>query len=201
MTMKPWRESMRHCAGTLLLACVVLLAAPGMTAFQSSQQGSFQAKLDQIAHNEDSPGPWSNVTLTAPEVNAWFAGAGAKKLPKGVHHLILSSEPGTITGNAIINFDEIEGSKQDNPLLGLFFSGTHQVVARAHVDSEVAPAAKLTVDWVSLDGHRIPNAMIDLAVDTFIHPTHPDIGRTFQVSLPDHVKSANLGVNQVILQY
>lgn len=185
----------------LLLTIVVLAAVLAAAVGRLPQTSSFQAKLDQIAQNEDSPGPWSDVTLTAADANAWFAGPGASKLPKGVKRLVVSSQPGGITGNATINFDEIEGRKQGNPLLGMIFSGTHQVVAHAHVDSAQAPAAKLTVDSVSLDGQRIPNALIDFAVDTFIRPTHPEIGRTFQVPLPKHVKSAALGTNQVTLRY
>jgi len=184
-----------------LLSGAALLTVLAGGVLRAPQNASFQSKLDQITHNEDSPGPWRDVTLTAAEANAYFAGPGAAKLPKGVHRLILSSQPGEIIGNAMVNFDEIEGAKQGNPLLGMVFSGTHQVVARAHVDSATAPAAKLTVDWVSLDGQRIPNVLIDFAVDTFIHPRHPDIGRTFAVSLPTHVKSADLGANQVTLRY
>jgi hypothetical protein len=191
---------LRH-TPSLLLIVLVLAAALAAAAGRLPQASSFQAKLDQIVQNEDAPGPWSDVTLTAADANAWFAGPGAQKLPNGVKRLVVSSQPGEITGNATINFDEIEGRKQGNPLLSMIFSGTHEVVASAHVDSAQAPAAKLTVDTVRLDGQRIPNALIDFAVDTFIRPTHPEIGRTFQVSLPKHVKSAVLGTNQVTLRY
>lgn len=183
---------------SLLLTVLVLLA---VAVGRVPQTSGFQAKLDQIAHNEDSPGPWRDVTLTAAEANAWFAGPGAQKLPRGVKRLVVNSQPGEITGDATIDFDEIEGRKQGNPLLSIIFSGTHEVVASAHVDSALAPAAKLTVDTVRLDGQRIPNMLIDFAVDTFIRPTHPEIGRTFQVPLPKHVKSAILGANQVTLRY
>jgi len=182
---------------TALASLGVLTVAVGRVP----QSSAFQAKLDQIVHNEDTPGPWRDVTLTASEANAWLAGPGARKLPSGVKRLTLSSRPGEITGNATINFDEIEGRKQGNPLLGMIFSGTHEVVASAHVDSAQAPRAKLTVDAVSLDGQRIPNALIDFAVETFIRPTHPEIGRTFEVPLPKHVKSAVLGTNEVTLRY
>lgn len=181
----------------ILLGVAVLAAGVG----RIPQTSAFQSRLNQIVQNENSAGPWSDVTLTAAEANAWFAGPGAKKLPQGVKRLIVSSQPGEITGNATINFDEIEGRKQGNPLLSMIFSGTHEVVASAHVDSAQAPAAKLTVDTVRLDGQRIPNALIDFAVDTFIRPTHPEIGRTFQVPLPKHVKSAVLGTNEVTLRY
>lgn len=194
-------NALRRRAGGGAPALLVLLAGLSAWTFALPSTASFSEKLKVIQRNEDSSGPWQNVTLTAAEVNRYFASDGAKKLPRGVTHLVLSSRPGEIDGSALVDFDAIEGRKNGNPLLAMFFSGVHQVVARAHVDDASEPAAHLTVDQVSLDGQRIPNPLIDFAIDTFVRPRHPNLGRTFAVKLPRHARSASVTDNAVTLNY
>jgi hypothetical protein len=69
------------------------------------------------------------------------------------------------------------------------------------VDTVEAPAAKLTIEEVTLDDQTIPNMLIDAAINQFIKPKHPEISRTFLVYLPKNVKSVTVEHNQVTLHY
>lgn len=188
--------------GLLIGAAIASGVAARQASASASPAAEGQRKLDTIVANEDSAGPWQDVTISALEANAWFAGPGRRKLPVGVSHLLISSQPGELIGSADVDFDRLAAqARERNPLLGALFSGVHQVQARAHVDSAEAPAAHLTVNYVSIDGQHIPNFLLDIAIAEFVHPRHPDIGRQFAISLPAHVRRAELSTDQVTLHY
>lgn len=174
-------------------------AAAGARRSTAALASACQAKLARIAANETTPPPHPDVILTAAEANAYFAGNGAR-LPKGVSHLALSSQPDLLEGSADIDFDQLPHSSASS-LAGMFFSGVHHVAAQAHLDSGQAPQAELTVEQVTFDGETIPNFLLDLAIREFIQPKHPEISRHFPVPLPKNVRSVSLGADQVVLHY
>jgi len=170
----------------------VLLAAAGAKAL-SAKARSFQAKLDRIAANADSPGPHAPVRLTAAEADDYFA-SPLSPLPPAISHLQLGSQGPWISGSADVDFDKL-------PQRSSLFTGVHHIQAQAHLDSGLAPAAQLTIEQVAIDGERIPNFLIDLAIREFIQPKHPRISRHFAVPLPAHVRSVTLGADQATLNY
>lgn len=187
---------------TLALLCALVPGLLRSTKPAAADPAArLSAALQRIARNERSRGPWRNVTLTALGVNSYFAGPGRARLPRGISHLLLSSQPGEIIGSARVNFDEIRAGRRLNPLLGQMFTGTHQLVATARVVSDRAPAAQLDIDSVAIDGQQIPNVLIDLALLEFVQPRHPEISRHFAVRLPRHVRRALVGNNRVTLEY
>ncbi|MGH9540875.1 MAG: AsmA family protein [Terriglobales bacterium] len=179
------RQAIRDPVPGLMLARAV--APPGAPA------RAFQAKLDRIEANASSPPPHPDVRLTSAEANAYFA-SPLSPLPPAVSHLLLSNAGNLVSGSADIDFDKL-------PERSSLFTGVHHVTAQAHLDSGAAPAAQLTILQVSLDGQRIPNFLIDLAIREFIQPKHPQISRHFSVPLPGNVRSVELGDNQAILRY
>jgi len=156
--------------------------------------------LRQIQANAGSRGPYRDVTVTQAEANAYWSGEGARLLPKGLSQVAMSAAPGELSGRARVDFDQIEAQHGGNPLLWMF-RGAHLIAVRARVDSAVAPAARLTVTEVRVDGQVIPNLLVDAALAAFVQPKHPEIGRQFAVALPEHVTSVTVGAGTVTLHY
>ncbi|MHB8735277.1 MAG: hypothetical protein ACYC6M_08260 [Terriglobales bacterium] len=168
------------------------------------------AKLQRIETASRTANPQPPITLTAFDVNAFFRGPGARKLPAGVSHLVLSSQPpgaggraGSIEGTAQVDFDRLPHGRTSARmlLLGALFSGVHELAVHAAVRDADAPTAHLHVDWVNLDGQTLPNFLIDAALQQFVQPKHPEISRDFAVALPRHATRAAVGTNVVELEY
>ncbi|HEY7855666.1 MAG TPA: AsmA family protein [Terriglobales bacterium] len=164
------------------------------------QNASLPPSIARIVAYAHSPPPYHDVTVTAEAVNQYWAGAGKATLPAAVSHLVLSAEPGWLTGSAEVDFDRLRQSASRNPLLQLF-TGTHTIAARARLDSGSAPEAHLTVTEVRLDGEVVPNFLIDAAVAAFVHVRYPKLGRSFTIALPLHCTSVTLANNAAVFHY
>ncbi len=189
---------------------VIMLCGTGLLALAFRNPASstmaaarrFQEKLNLIAANARAHGRHAPVTLTALGVNSWFAGPGAGKLPAGVSHLLLSSQPGWVLGSAQVDFNRLRRAHAaGNPIAELLFNGTHQIFVRARVLNASAPAATLRLESFSLDGRQIPNALLDWAIVEFVQPRNPQISRQFQVKLPQGVRRVLVGSNRATLYY
>jgi hypothetical protein len=157
-----------------------------------------EQKLHRLAANAHSahPDP-APTTFTEPEVNAYLA-SGKVKLPAGVQSVNLQGAAGTITGAAKVDFDRIrEGSHSSNPLLSIF-SGVHDVVVVAHAHG-TGGKGYVQVDSVSLDGVEIPEFVLELFVERYLHPKYPKIGIDSVFALPDRIDTATVGLHQVTL--
>lgn len=154
----------------------------------------FQHQLDLIERQAETRGPYKPVTLSAADATAWFAGPGASDLPTGVSDLHLAATPNSVTGSAEVDFAKL-------PVHSMFFTGRHDVSAQAHFDGAYNGAAHFTLTTVALDGTAIPNFLVELAIRTFIQPKHPEIGTSFAVQLPAHVRGAMLGNGWARLEY
>jgi hypothetical protein len=159
---------------------------------------SMQAKLAFLKQNAAKAHPDSKPTeLTEAEVNAYF-NEGGVKLPKGVSHVRLSSQPGVIDAHAQIDFEAItNGRGSNNPVYSLF-SGTHEIHA-------VAPASgangtgSIRVQTVELDGVQVPQFLLQLFVEHYITPKYPNVGMTSTFKLPLHIDSAVVDSGRVRL--
>jgi len=156
--------------------------------------------MDQKLHHlEDNahlthPGQ-TPTTFTEPEANAYLASEKVK-LPAGVQSVKLEGEPGTITGDARVDFDRIrEGSHSSNPLLSIF-SGIHDVVVVAHAHGS-GGQGYVEVDSVSLDGVEIPQFVLELFVERFLHPKYPEVGLDSQFALPNRIDTAVVGLHKL----
>ncbi len=179
----------------------ILLAPMSLWALDHTAQlaRQFQAQLNRIEANAARPGPHPPVILTAAGANAYLARDA--NLPKAIRQLRLSSAAGIIRGQAEIDFSQLPRSASGG-FAGLVFTGVHHVAVTAHLDSGAAPAARITIQQVSLDGTVIPNFLIELAIREFVTPKYPQIqGRTFPVALPRHVRALTLGAGRAILSY
>ena len=135
----------------------VALADSAAQKLAHIQRNGMQQKPDQTP-----------VVLTEAELNAYFA-EGRVKLPKGVKSVHFKSEPGIVTANTEINFDEVRaGQESSNPLLAIF-SGVHDVQVVAH-GAGSGGLARVQVESVSLDGMKVPRFALEMFVEKFIRP-------------------------------
>lgn len=176
-----------------LAAVLALVVAMGMSP-------GLPSSLAEIQRQAQSPGPYRDVTVTAADADAYWAGAGAARLPQGVSEVRLNAEPGALTGSARIDFDHIAAHGQAGWML-MMFRGVHAVAARAVVNSAVAPRATLTITQVWLDGHEIPEFLVNAALAAFVTSRYPNIGRTFTVPLPRHASEVSEGKGWIQVHY
>ena len=157
---------------------------------------SLDRKLSYIQQNGALAHPNSAPTqLTEYEVNAYLA-SGRVRLPAGVQSLRLRGEPGVITANCRVDFDEFKaGQRSSNPLLSVF-SGVHDVVVVAHAHG-AGHEGFVHVDSVSLDGVEIPHFALELFVEKYIQPRYPGIGIDSRFALPDKIDTATVGQHQL----
>jgi hypothetical protein len=183
----------------LLLAASALDAA-FVPAYSSSQQNvaSMERKLQHIERNGAAAKPDSTPTdLTEEEVNAYFA-AGRVRLPDGVQSLRFRGQAGVVTGTARVDFDKVKaGRSSSNPLLSLF-SGVHDVEVIAHAHG-AGGTVRVQVTSVALDGVEIPRFVLELFVEKYIQPKHPELGLDSRFALPDKIDTATVGEHKLSL--
>ena len=175
----------------LLLFLVAALGSPEQPQrdTHSPEFRSMQAKLAHLKQNAaKTPLDSKPVELTEPEANAYF-NEGGVKVPKGVSHVRLTSQPGIIDGHAQVDFETImEGKGSTNPLLSLF-SGAHDVhiVAQA---AGVAGTGTIRVQSAYLDGIELPQMALQFFAQHYITPKYPNVGVTSIFKLPLRIDSA-----------
>lgn len=187
---------MRLCAS--LLPCLLLSILgvaigeqhpPSPVDNHSREYRSMQAKLAYLKQNAARPHPDPKPTeLTEAEVNAYF-NEGGVKLPKGVSHLRLSSQPGLVDAHAQIDFEAItQGRGSSNPLYSLF-SGNHDLHAVAQAGGANGTGS-IRVQTIELDGVQVPQVLLQIFVEHYITPKYPNVGITSTFKLPLRIDSA-----------
>jgi hypothetical protein len=162
----------------------------------SANVARMQRKLEHIESNAvlSKPDP-APTEFTEDEVNAYLA-SDQIKLPAGVKSVKLQGQPGVITGNSQIDFDQVKAGKSSyNPLLSVF-TGVHQVVVIAHAYGE-AGQGFVHVDSVALDGVEIPRFALQLFVEKYLQPKYPDVGLDSRFKLPDRMDHATVGLHKL----
>lgn len=164
----------------------VALADSAAQKLAHIQRNGMQQKPDQTP-----------VVLTDTELNAYFA-EGRVKLPKGVKSVRFKTEPGIVTADTEVNFDEVRaGQESSNPLLAIF-SGVHDVQVVAH-GAGSGGLARVQVESVSLDGVKVPRFALEMFVEKFIRPKYPQAGLDSQFKMPARVDLAVLGDKKLTL--
>lgn len=135
--------------------------------------------------------------MTEAEINAYLA-SDEVQYPAGVESVHLTGSQGTVSGTAKVDFDQVRaGIHSSNPLLSIF-SGVHNVDVDAHAYGR-GGQGYVHVDSVSLDGIEVPQFVLELFVEKYIQPKHPELGIDSRFKLPDRIDSAIVGQHQVTL--
>ena len=183
-----------------LLPAVLLASTIGYTAAQnrSSIPVEVERKIQHVQQNAAQPQPdQTPTTFSQQEINDYVA-SSAVKLPKGVQSVRFASEPGVITSNAHVDFDELKnGRGSANPLLSVF-SGVHDVVVVAHAHG-AGHVGYVDVDSVSLDGVDIPRFVLQLFVEKYLQPKYPNVGLNSRFEMPYRIDTAIVGHNQLTI--
>lgn len=194
---------MRLCGIRLLL--LFLLSLRMSAVGQQPQPGhdnhspefrSMQAKIAYLKQNAAKPHPDPKpVDLTESEVNAYF-NEGGVKLPKGVSHVRLNSQPGVLDANAQVDFEAImQGKGANNPLYNLF-SGNHDVHAVAEAGGANGTGS-IRVQSVELDGVQLPQWALQFFVQHYVTPKYPNVGITSTFKLPLRIDTAAVETGRV----
>ncbi len=161
-------------------------------------------KLAQVQWNEHHAGPHRPVRLTAREVNAWLASPwGRRRLPAAVTGVQLTCRPGWVQGQAEVNFSLLPRLAHGTwaILAAALLAGPHHISAAARVISVQAPAARLRLSQVGLDGRQVSSWLLQLILREYVLPRHPQWGQNLQIKLPAGVKSVVMGRDWVRLEY
>ena len=163
-------------------------------AFESARQ-----KFQWIARNGKKAAPSSAPTvLTANEWNAYL-NEGGVKLPEGISHIRITSEPGIAHGEAEIDFDRLTANRtRSNPLLFLF-TGKHQVAIHAHARAANG-IGTVHVDSVAFDGVTIPRLVVEYFADRYLRPRYGNaVGMDSRFALHNRIDTAIVGADQVTI--
>lgn len=183
---------------SLLVLAVLLAAINSFPAYSNPPVSSMERKLQHIEKNGTLARPDPAPTeLTEQEINAYFA-AGKIKLPDGVQSLRLVGESGVVTATSRVDFDQIQaGRRSSNPLLSIF-SGTHDVEVEAHAHG-AGGRGIVHIDSVALDGIEIPRFILQLFVEKYLQPKHPELGLDSRFPLPDKIDTATIGPHKLMV--
>ena len=176
----------------MAFAFAAVAAWPNAPDANNSAIESMQRKLDGIQSNGEQAQPQSLTTvMTEQEVNA-YAASGRVQLPKGVESLRFSGQPGVVDSWARVDFDQLTaGQRSANPLLSMF-SGVHDVAVTAH-GSGSGGIGNVHIDSVALDGVTIPDFALQMFINRYVKPKHPNLGIDSSFHLPDRIDTAVVG--------
>lgn len=178
------------------LGLILALAQPALPTANNPAAASLQRKLDRIQSNGEQahPRPLTTV-MTEQEINAYVA-SGRVQLPKGVQSARFSGHGGVIDSWARVDFDQLTaGQRSMNPLLSMF-NGVHDVAVTAH-GSGARGVGNVHIDSVALDGVTIPDFALQMFVNHYIKPKHPNLGIDNRFQLPDRIDTAVVGNHEL----
>ncbi len=187
-------KNRKSCVRITLLAA--LCACTAAAQHSSPAAAAMDQKIQHIQQNGALAQPdQTPTTFSQQEIND-YAASGAVKLPKGVQSVRCAGEPGIITANTRVDFDELKnGRGSANPLLSVF-SGVHDVIVVAHAHG-AGHTGYVDVDSVSLDGVDIPRFVLQLFVEKYLQPKYPNVGLNSRFALPYKIDTALVGRNQL----
>jgi hypothetical protein len=184
---------------------LLLFLVPALTssfaqarARNSKPAADMARKLEHLVSNGklQHPDPTPTV-LTEEEINAYLA-SGEVKLPAGVESVSFEEEPGVLTANLKVDFDQLKAQRNSgNPLLQIF-TGTHAIDGRAHAHGAEG-SAFVNVDSVSLDGIEIPRLVLQLFVEQYLRPQYPQAGLDSKFALPARIETVVVGSHQLTI--
>lgn len=189
---------MKNCIPLLVAALLACITGYSAAQNHSPNSAEVQRKIQHVQQNGALPKPDQTPTaFSQQEINDYVA-SSAVKLPKGVQSVRFASQPGVITSNSRIDFDELKnGRGSANPLLSVF-SGVHDVVVIAHAHGS-GHMGYVDVDSVALDGVDIPRFVLQLFVEKYLQPKYPNIGLSSRFELSYKIDTAVVGQNQLTI--
>ncbi|MCC6538559.1 MAG: hypothetical protein IT162_13470 [Bryobacterales bacterium] len=165
----------------LVAATLAALAATGAYAtlaeYQSAKRKALQIEADRVP-------PQGSVFFTPGEVNAYAAAEARKEVPTGLRNPRLVLGANTMTGSALIDFEQVQTAAGNPPgaLLGWLLRGERAVTVEVSVRSGQG-SAQVDVRSVTVGGATLSGRALDAIINYYVLPRYPEaaIGRPFQL--------------------
>jgi hypothetical protein len=180
----------------VLLGALLLGYSYGEEKHSSAYVGA-ERKIKWIRDNAGSPHPSTKPTvLTSAEWNAYL-NEGGVKLPEGVSHVRLSSQPAVVHGDAEVDFDRLTSNRtRSNPFLSLF-TGKHHVTATAQAAASNG-IGTVRVESVEFDGVEVPRIALEYFSNRYLRPKFGNaVGMDSTFRLHSRIDTAILGTDQI----
>jgi len=157
-------------------------------AVSEAAAGRMQQKLDAIvAHAAGPPKAKAQpltTTLSEEELNSYFQYRMGVKIPRGVSQIRFQLHAGRVTGDAMVDFDEVKASSNRpiHPLLDALLAGKRPVSGTGSFTSSNGSGV-LHLEQVAIGNLSLSGALLDLLVRRFVLPRYPKaaIDRPFQL--------------------
>jgi hypothetical protein len=186
---------LRFAAGWWIAALAVAAVLGAQTA---SPVDSAAAKIAFLRDNAKRERPQAQpTTLAENEINAYLSSARVT-LPAGIRSVSFTLTPGVVSGDARVDFDALTaGRRSHNPLL-ILFTGVHELAATGHAVGETGQG-QVHIDTVLLDGIVLPRMAMQLFLELYVRPRHPEVGLDSTFRLPARIGSAEVGEHMLTL--
>jgi len=192
---------MKRSVVILVLVAIVAVGAAALWRFTRSANpatasgavseaaaGRMQQKLDAIvAHAAGPPKAKAQsltTTLSEEELNSYFQYRMGVKIPRGVSQIRFQLHAGRVTGDAMVDFDEVKASSNRpiHPLLDALLAGKRPVSGTGSFTSSNGSGV-LHLEQVAIGNLSLSGALLDLLVRRFVLPRYPKaaIDRPFQL--------------------
>jgi len=192
---------MKRSVVILVLVAIVAVGAAALWRFTRSANpatasgavseaaaGRMQQKLDAIvAHAAGQPKAKAQpltTTLSEEELNSYFQYRMGAKIPRGVSQVRFQLHAGRVTGDAMVDFDEVKASSNRpiHPLLDALLAGKRPVSGTGSFTSSNGSGV-LHLEQVAIGNLSLSGALLDLLVRRFVLPRYPKaaIDRPFQL--------------------
>lgn len=161
---------------------------------------SLESKIAELSvPPKQFPKSLKPIVISDSEANDYLRNHGPEFLPPGVENPQLRIYADRVTGEAIIDFDQLQAiGKQTNDIgmqvVGTLFKGKQKVSATGKLTSGDGQA-QVTIQDLSVGDTSIPDWLTRAMVENYLEKSYNlDISKPF--SLPDHVTRIDLSTGK-----
>lgn len=173
---------------------------PAAPADARSTGDSLESKIAELSIPPTGhPTSFKPIIITDSEANAYLRNHGPEFLPPGVENPQLRIYSDRVTGEALVDFDQLHAiGKQTNDIgmqvVGTLFKGKQKVSATGKLSSGDG-RAHVTVQDLSVGDTGIPDWLTQALVQSYLEKSYKlDLSKPFP--LPDHVTRIDLSTGQ-----
>ena len=191
MNSKTNGHSTRHIVLAAILLCsVALYAAAWQQPVVSADAANTAAqKLERIQSAENGPPTPFLTDFSEQEVNSYLYYEMAPEYPAGLEKIVIRLAPGRLQGTAEVDFDKARAARRSGarssipPMMEYLLRGRHTLAVEGTF-SAIGGVGQFDLETVTLDGVAIPQSVVDVLIDSYIRPRHPNFDPERPFTLP-----------------
>lgn len=161
---------------------------------------SLESKIAELSiPPKEHPKSFKPIVITDSEANEYLRNHGPEFLPQGVENPQVRIYADRVTGEALVDFDQLQAmGKQTNDIgmqvVGTLFKGKQKVSATGKLSSGDGQA-QVSVQDLSVGDTSIPDWLTRAIVQSYLEKSYKlDLSKPFP--LPDHVTRIDLSTGQ-----